>query len=99
MLSASFDCSDLFNMILGAPNPWDNYKFLISEWSNKPEDAILQIGENFPEYIHTISPQKDIKIPNVIVTIADHQHMLTTAIDKFIVLESLVFKLQMIMNS
>lgn len=99
MLSASFDCSDLFNMILGAPNPWDNYKFLISEWSNKPEDAILQIGENFPEYIHTINPQKDIKIPNVIVTIAEHQHMLTTAIDKFIVLESLVFKLQMIMNS
>lgn len=99
MLSASFDCSDLFNMILGAPNPWDNYKFLISEWSNKPEDAILQIGENFPEYIHTINPQKDVKIPNVIVTIAEHQHMLTTAIDKFIVLESLVFKLQMIMNS
>ena len=99
MLSASFDCSDLFKMILGAPNPWDNYKFLISEWSNKPEDAILQIGENFPEYIHTISPQKDIKIPNIIVTIAEHQHMLATAIDKFIVLESLVFKLQMIMNS
>ena len=99
MLALSFDCSDLFNMILGAPNPWDNYKFLISEWSNKPEDAILQIGENLPEYIHTINPQKDIKIPNVIVTIAEHQHMLTTAIDKFIVLESLVFKLQMIMNS
>lgn len=98
MLSASFDCSDLFKMIMNKCQPWDNYKYLIGEWSSKPEDAILQIGEQFPEYLHTAAPQLDAKIPYIIVAIAEHQNMLPTAIDKFIVLESLVFRLQNIIN-
>ena len=98
MLRASYDCSPLFQLILSAPNPWDNYKKLASEWGNNPEEAIINIAENFVSYVHDANLNLDSKIPEFIITVAEHQNMLSTAIDKFIVLASLVFKLQMIVN-
>lgn len=98
MLSATFDCSELFKMIFTTqPNAWENYKSLVADWSTKADEAILEIGKNFCEYLHTVAPQKDGKIPQAIIIIAEHQNMLANAIDKFIVLESLVFKLQYLM--
>jgi DNA polymerase III delta prime subunit len=99
MLNSSFDCSSLYQLICSAPDPWNNYKMLVSEWANKSDDGIIQIGKEFPEYIHTAMPQKDSKIPQILVTCAEHQSMLVNAIDKFVVFESLIFKLQMIVNS
>ena len=98
MLKASYDCSPLFQMILSAPNPWDNYKNLSNEWGNNPESAIINIAENFVSFVHDSNMGYDSKIPELIITIAEHQNMLSTAIDKFIVLASLVFKLQLIIN-
>lgn len=98
MLKNSYDCSPLFQMILSVPNAWENYKKLSSEWGNNPEEAIINIAENFVYFLHETNANLDSKIPELIITIAEHQNMLSTAIDKFIVLAALIFKLQLIIN-
>lgn len=98
MLAASFSASDLFQIITSAPNPWENYKSLVG-YANNVESVMMEISEHFTEYLHTVAPQKDNKIPNCVITIAEHMNMLSNSIDKLIVLESLVFKLQYIINS
>ena len=44
-------------------------------------------------------PEKDGKIPSCVITTAEHFGLLEKSIDKNIVLQSLVFKLQMLLNS
>lgn len=97
-LGSTFDCSTLFNVIMQPGNPWDNYKYLVGDWSNKADDAILAIGQQFPEYLMTTCPQKIGKLPLIIIAIGEYNSMLVTSIDKFVTLLALVFKLQMILQ-
>lgn len=98
MLSSTFDCASLFNMILSKPDPWNNYKTLVGEWSNKADEAILQIGKQFPEYLNTKAPQLVPKLPMILIAIAEYNSMLATSIDKFVTLLGLIYKLQIIVN-
>lgn len=97
-LGATFDCAELYNIIMNPGNPWDNYKQLVANWSNKAEDAMLMIGQKFPEYLQTVAQDKIVKLPMVILAIAEYDAQLPNAIDKFIVLLALIYKLQMIIN-
>lgn len=97
-LGNSFDCSDLFNIILQPGNPWDNYKKLVGEWSSKVDDAMLAISKHFPEYLAAVQPMQLNKLPLICVEIAEFNSQLPTAIDKFIVLLALVYKIQMILG-
>lgn len=98
-LGSSFDCSSLFQLILGPANPWENYKQLVANWATKPEEAITQIGKEFPDYLATVAPDKLNKLPLVIVEIAEYSSQLPQAIDKFVVFLALVYKLQMTLQS
>ena len=96
-LGNSFDCSDLFNIIVQPSNPWDNYKKLVGEWTTKVDDAMIAISKHFPEYLATVAPQQINKLPLITVEIAEYNSQLPNAIDKFIVLLALVYKIQMIL--
>ena len=98
-LGSSYDCSALYQLILNPGNPWQNYQALVANWANKSEDAILLIGKEFPEYLATAAPHILPKLPLIIVEIANYSAQLPQAIDKFIVLLALIYKLQMIVNS
>lgn len=98
-LNTTFDCSALFNVILSTPNPWQNYKDICGEWGNKADEGVLAIGKNFPEYLRNSAPSKINKLPAIIVEIASHNDMLSRSTDKLVTLLSLVYKLQMILNS
>lgn len=93
------DAAPLFNIILGNPDPINNYTTLQKEWANRPDDAMLEIGRNFPPYL--IETRSDLahKLPTCVISIAEHQAMLPQAIDKFVVLLSLVYKLQIILHT
>lgn len=95
----SFEASGLIQMVMTPQQPWDNYKYLIAEWQNRADDGVLALGRDLPKYIHEYVPDKEGKIPAIIIIICEHQAMLPTAIDKFIVLSSLCFKLQSVLNS
>lgn len=98
-LGASFDCSEIFNIIMTPGNTWDNYKLLSTNWSNNADDAMLMIGKQFPNYLQTVYPDKINKLPLVILALSEYDAQLATAIDKFVVLLALVYKLQQIMNN
>jgi replication-associated recombination protein RarA len=97
-LGASFNASGLFNIIISGNNPVENYKTMVSEWSNKPEDGILQISKEFIKYLGVVAPEQLNKLPLLTVEIANYILQLPQAIDKFIVLLALVYKLQMIIH-
>ena len=93
------DLSTLFNIILGQPAPMDNYRQLQLEWAMKPEMAVLELGKQFPNYLNENAPQLINKLPTVIITIAEHGAMMSQCADHFVVLLSLVYKLQIILHS
>lgn len=98
MLANTYDCSDLFKIIINEPNPVNNYKQLITDWSTKADEAILAIGKDFPDYIMNITPQYINKLPLVLIATAEYNSMLATSIDKFVTLLGLVYKLQIIIH-
>ena len=98
MLANSYDCSELFKLIISNPDPVNNYKQLIADWNAKADEAVLAIGKDFPDYIMTVAPQYVNKLPLILITTAEFNSMLATSIDKFVTLLGLVFKLQIIIH-
>ena len=98
-LGMTFDCSEIFNIIMQPGNTVENYKTMVSNWSTRADDAMIMIGQQFPNYIQTVCPEKINKLPVVIISLADYQAQLANAVDKFIVLLACVYKLQTIINS
>lgn len=98
-LQSSYNYSDLFKILISKPNPWDNYKSIISDWSNRADEACAIIGKDFPAFLKQFLSEKENKLPLVIIAIAEHQAMLPNAIDKVIVLLSLIYKIQIILAS
>ena len=98
MLANSYDCSEIFKLIINTPDPVNNYKTLIANWSNKPDEAILAIGKEFPDYIITVVPEYINKLPLILIATAEFNSMLATSIDKFVTLLGLIYKLQIIIH-
>lgn len=98
MLSSTYDCSELFKLIVGKPDPVNNYKKIIGDYNNKAEDAVLSIGKDFPDYIMNICPQYVNKLPLILIAIAEYNSMLAISIDKVVTLLGLIYKLQLIIQ-
>lgn len=98
-LKKTFDNSALFALMTSKPDPWTNYKAICGEYANKAEEGVVAIGKDFPEYLRSFAPDKINKLPMVIITAAEHQEQLDHVIDKLITLLSLVYKIQIILNS
>lgn len=98
-IASSCDFTKLFNLILSPQNPYNTYLMVRDEYGDNVDGAIAQIGQKFPEYLVTNAPQAENKLPLIVIATAEHQDMLLRAINKNIVLESLVFKIQTILGS
>lgn len=97
-LVKTFDCSDLFNQIINITDPVENYKLVMSEYSNNVDETMLSISQNFIEFIRTAHPNYINKIPMCIITIAEYMSQLPNAIDKVVVLLATIYKLQLIIH-
>lgn len=97
-LVKTFECSDLFEQIISQTDPIENYKLVISEYSNKVEETMESISKNFIEFIKVNYPNYSSKIPLCAISIAEHLNMLPNCIDKVIVLLSCIYKLQIIIH-
>lgn len=90
---------DIFNLIVNnSPSAYENYKFLVANYSSKVDDVLASLGTEFPEYIKENHQDKIMKLPNVIVETATHQAQRVHVIDPVITMLSCVFKLQQIMQ-
>jgi replication factor C small subunit len=95
----NFDFEDLYKLCLSKSKPYENYKFIVSEYSSRIDDALNALSIDFIEYIKSNFPEKIDKIPLIIIAVAEHQAQRTLVIDSLITLLSCVYKIQLIINT
>jgi len=96
----NYNYEDLFKLCLTKPDkPYENYKYIVGNFVTNHDDAIFSLGQDFIEYLKQNAPTKIDKIPMIIIAVAEHQYQLQFVIDKLVTLLSLVFKIQIIINS
>ncbi len=89
---------DVFELIFNEMDPAKNYKYLVGEYSNRVDDILQSLGEEFIEYIQTEKPNNIKHIPQVAVIVAEHQAQRSLVIDPVISMLSCVYKLQTIIK-
>lgn len=89
---------DVFELIFNETDPVKNYKLLVSEYSNRVDDVLQTLGEEFIEYIQSEKSTATRFIPQIAITVAEHQAQRNHVIDPVITLLSCVYKLQEIVR-
>jgi len=89
--------TELYDMIISTPNPIDNYRFVLENYSKRIDDVLISLGNDFIEYLRNsnIGIQQ---IPDILITVADHQYKTKFTIDKLVNLLSCIFKIQQIIH-
>jgi DNA polymerase III delta prime subunit len=89
---------DVFELIFNNIDPANNYKLLVSEYSNRVDDILQTLGEEFIEYIQQEKTTAVKFIPQIIIAVAEHQAQRVHVIDPVITMLSLVYKIQTIVR-
>lgn len=89
---------DIFDLIFNETNAITNYKTLVSNYSNRVDDVLQSLGEDFIDYINQAQQQSVKHIPEIIVEVAKHQAQRIHVIDPVITMLSLVYKIQEIIR-
>lgn len=89
---------DVFELIFNETDPAKNYKLLVSEYSNRVDDVLQSLGEEFIEYIQAEKSTAVRFIPQIVIAVAEHQAQRIHVIDPVITMLSLVYKIQTIVR-
>ena len=89
---------DVFELIFNETNPVKNYQYLVGEYSNRVDDVLQTLGEEFIEYIQVEKPNAVKFIPQIAIVVAEHQAQRTLVIDAVITMLSCVYKIQEIVR-
>ncbi len=85
----------LFELILNKKNIVHNWEYLYVNWGDKIDLALQKLGREFFEWVKNHHPDKTNKLRDTIIVVADYTDLhLPNALDPFITLCALVFKLQ-----
>jgi DNA polymerase III delta prime subunit len=87
---------DLYQMMVGTPDPVKNYQYVVSNYSGKIDEVMASIGGEFLEWLTNRHPDKTKYIPSIVVETANHQAQRNLVIDPVVSLLSLVFTIQKI---
>lgn len=85
---------DVFDLIFNESDPAKNYQLLVSNYSNRVDDVLQSLGEEFIEYIKQERLQSVKHIPQVIISVAKHQAQRVHVIDPVITMLSCVYDIQ-----
>ena len=89
---------DVFELIFNETDPVKNYQYLVGEYSNRVDDVLQTLGEEFIQYIQSEKQSATRFIPQIAVVVAEHQAQRNLVIDLVITLLSCVYKLQEIVR-
>lgn len=89
---------DVFELIFNEMDPVKNYKQLVGEYSNRVDEVLQTLGEEFIEYIQAEKAESTRHIPQIAITVAEHQAQRIHVIDPVITLLSCVYKIQEIVR-
>lgn len=90
---------DIFELIFNETDPVKNYKLLVSEYGNRVDEVLQSLGSDFIEYIQAEKPNNIKHIPQIVISVAEHQAQRTNVIDPIITMLSSVYKIQEIVRS
>lgn len=90
---------DVFELIFNETDPAKNYQLLVSNYSNRVEDVLQTLGEEFIEYIQQEQLQSVKHIPQIIISVAKHQSQRVHVIDPVITMLSCIYEIQGIIKS
>jgi len=89
---------DVFELIFNETDPVANYKLLVSEYANRVDDVLQSLGQDLIEYIKQEKPQAARFVPQIIITVAEHQAQRVHVIDPVVTMLSCVYKIQTIVR-
>ena len=89
---------DVFELIFNQMDPVQNYKVLVSDYANRVDDVLQSLGQDFIEYIKQEKSQYVKFIPQIIITVAEHQAQRNFVVDPVITMLSCVYKIQTIVR-
>jgi len=90
---------DVFLLIFTETDPAKNYQMLVSNYSNRVDDILQSLGEEFVEYIKQEQASSVKHIPQIIISVAKHQAQRVHVIDPVITMLSCVYEIQTIVRS
>jgi len=79
-------------------NPYDNYKFIVNQYSSRIDDSLVALGKDFPEYLRNVAPNKIDKLPMIIISVAEYQYQKSFAIDPMVTLLACCYKIQQLLK-
>ena len=96
--SLNWSFVELFDMLIKASDPINNYKEILSNYSDKIDDVLQSLGTEFVEWLRENHTDKVKRIPEVIILVAKYQAQRTQVIDQSVNLLALVFEIQQCLN-
>ena len=90
---------DVYELIMDKTDPIENYKHMVSNYSNRVDDVLSSLGAEFIEYIKQERPANVSLIPQIIVCVAKYQSQRHVVIDPVVTMLACVYELQSIINS
>ena len=90
---------DIFELIFNETDPVKNYKLLVSEYGNRVDEVLQSLGSDFIEYIQAEKPNNVKHVPQIVISVAEHQAQRVNVIDPIITMLSCVYKIQEIVRS
>lgn len=86
--------SELYDLVMTGSDNAENYKFVMKNYSNAIDDALVSLGHPFIEYILKSKPNMINYIPTIAILNAKYQQNLKNCIDPIIPLLANIFELQ-----
>jgi DNA polymerase III delta prime subunit len=90
---------DVYELIMDKTDPIENYKHMVSNYSNRVDDVLSSLGAEFIEYIKQERPACVTLIPQIIVCVAKYQSQRHIVIDPVVTMLACIYELQGIINS
>ena len=85
---------DVFELVFNETDPAKNYQMLVGNYSNRVDDVLQTLGEEFIEYIQQERLQSVKHIPQIIISVAKHQQQRVHVIDPVITMLSCIYEIQ-----
>jgi len=89
---------DVYDLLIDNVDPVENYKYMVSNYSNRTDDVLQSLGAEFIEFIKTDRQSYIGFIPQIVVTVAKYQAQRTQVIDPVVSMLACIYELQSILK-
>ena len=90
---------DVYELILDSSDAVNNYKYMMSNYSNRIDDILQSLGSEFIQFIQQERPANTSLIPHIIITVAKYQSQRQFVIDPAISMLACIYELQNLVNN